>query len=82
MGDSSMTRMEARRSTHEELMAVVLSLIAEFSGHLPAGTVIRVLGEAREQLLASGARTGLVAAAEAMARAQLCTLLPARGAIA
>jgi hypothetical protein len=81
MGDGSMTRQEARRATHDELMAVVMSLIAEFSGQLPAGTVIRALAQAREQLLAAGVRTGLASAAEALAREQLSSLLPARGAI-
>lgn len=71
--------LAARRSAREELHAVTDALIAEFAGALPARTVIRHVGQAREQLLAVGVRAGLTVAAEAMARTRLCTLLPAHG---
>lgn len=71
--------LAARRSARDELIAVTDALIAEFAGRLPAGTVIRQVGQAREQLLASGVRAGLAVAAEAMARTRLSTLIPAHG---
>jgi len=58
-------------------MDVTASLIAEFAGRLPAGTVIRCVARAREQLLGSGVRSGLTLAAESMARLRLSELLPA-----
>jgi len=56
---------------------VVSSLIAEFAGQVPAGTVIRCVARSREQLLGSGVRSGLAAAAESMARLRLSQLVPA-----
>ena len=73
-------RLHARRATHNELMAVASSLVAEFSGQLPAGTVLRGLAQTRERLLAAGVRAGLAPAAETAARAQLNRLVPAHGA--
>lgn len=69
--------LAARRSAREELHAVTDALIAEFAGALPPRTVIRHVGQAREQLLAVGVRAGLTVAAEAMARTRLRAVLPA-----
>ena len=66
----------ARREAHGELQAVTGGLIAEFAGHVPAGTVIAHVARAREQLLSTGMRSGLVPATESMARARLRQLLP------
>lgn len=74
------SRLEARRSSRGDVMAVTDRLIAEFAGALPAGTVMRHVCRAREQLLATGVRAGLAVAAEAMARTRLRTLLSAHGA--
>jgi hypothetical protein len=71
--------VEARRVARAELIAVTETLIAEFAGSVPAGTVIRHLALAREQLLAAGVRAGLAAAAEAMARLRLATLVVPHG---
>jgi hypothetical protein len=73
--------LQARRSAEQELVSVADCLIAEFAGVLPAGTVIRQVGRAREQLLAAGVRAGLAVAVEAMARTRLRTLIPAHGAV-
>lgn len=62
---------ETRRSTHDDLLALSLAMTDEFSGRLPAGTVIRAVAVARERLLAAGVRDGLVVSVESMARAQL-----------
>jgi hypothetical protein len=70
---------EARRAAREELIEVTEALIAEFAGAVPAGTVIRQLALAREQLLAAGVRAGLAAAAEAMARVRLTGLAAPHG---
>jgi hypothetical protein len=69
--------VEARWAAQQGLTEVTASLIAEFAGLLPAGTVIRCLARAREQLLNSGVRSGLAAASESSARLQLMELLPA-----
>jgi len=68
---------ETRRATRQDLSEVTNSLIAEFAGRLPAGTIIRCVAQAREQLLRSGLRTGLAVAAESMARIRLSEILPA-----
>ncbi len=78
--DHDHTRLAARRSAEHDLVAVTDLLIAEFAGILPAGTVIRHVARAREQLLGSGVRTGLATAAEALARRRLSTLVPAHAA--
>jgi hypothetical protein len=72
-----LTSYEVRRSARDELIAVTEELIAEFAGRVPAGTVIRHLALAREQLLADGVRAGVAVAAEAMARMRLVALVPA-----
>lgn len=70
---------EARRAARDELIAVSQTLIAEFAGTVPAGTVIRHLAIAREQLLTAGVRAGLAAAAETMARLRLGALAAPHG---
>ncbi len=72
---------EARRSAAHELAAVTDMLIAEFAWALPAGTVVRRVARAREQLLDAGVRAGLAVAVETMARARLRELLPAHNVI-
>jgi len=72
-----MNRVEARWATRQDLREVTTILIAELAGRLPAGTVIRTVAPAREQLLDSGARAGLAVAADSMARLRLSELLPA-----
>ena len=80
-GSDAVNALEARWATREDLEEVTTSLIAEFAGRLPAGTVIRCVSRAREQLLSSGVRSGLAVAAESMVRLRLSELLPAhRGA--
>ena len=68
---TSVTAFEARQSVHAELAAVTDTLIAEHSSHVPAGTVIRCVAQAREQLLRAGVRAGLAIAVESMARTRL-----------
>jgi len=70
------TGFEVRRATHGDLMELSVSLAAEFSGLVPAGTVIGTVAEARERLLAMGVRAGLVVAVASMARARLGRLCP------
>jgi hypothetical protein len=70
------TAFEARRSTHGALMALSVSLVEEFSGQVPAGTVIGCIAQARERLLAAGVRAGLVVAVESMTRGRLERLAP------
>lgn len=78
MGESNaVNAVEARWATRENLEDVTASLIAQFAGRLPAGTAIRCVARAREQLLSSGVRSGLAVAAESMARLRLYDLLPA-----
>ena len=72
-----MSAVEARWAAREDVQEVTSSLIAEFAGRLPAGTVIRCVARAREQLLGSGMRSGLAVAAESMARMRLSEQLPA-----
>lgn len=80
-GGIGVSRLEARRTARRDLIAVTDRLIAEFAGQVPAGTVMRYVGRAREQLLATGVRAGLAVAAEAMARARLRTLLSGHGSV-
>ena len=70
-----MSSFEARQVMREQLRSVTASLIAEFAGDVPAGAVIRCVARARDELLRSGVDTGLPAAAEAMARLKLRTLV-------
>ncbi|EYR64087.1 hypothetical protein N866_15975 [Actinotalea ferrariae CF5-4] len=74
-----MTGFQVRRSTREPLNALSVSLAQEFSDHVPAGTVIRSVAQAREALLAVGVRAGLVVAVESMTRARLQALAATSG---
>lgn len=74
------TTHDARQAAYEELQAVISGLISEFAGSISAGTVIRHVARAREQLLGAGVRSGLAVAAESMARARLRQLLPVHAA--
>lgn len=74
-----LTGFEARRAARDEMTAVTDTLIAEFAGMVPAGTVIRHLALAREHLLDAGVRAGLAAAAETMARLRLMKLVAPHG---
>ena len=56
------------------------SLVAEYAGQVPAGTVIRCVAQAREQLLRADVRHGLAVAVESMARSRLRTMGQAHGA--
>lgn len=69
-----MTAFEVRRSTFGDMTALSATLAAEFDDQVSAGTVIRAVAKAREQLLAAGVRAGLVAAVESMTRARLASL--------
>ena len=69
--------VEARWAAREDLREVTSSLIVEFAGRLPAGTVMRCVARAREQVLGSWVRSGVTVAVESMARLRLSELLPA-----
>jgi hypothetical protein len=73
---SAATAFEVRRSTHGEVLELSVSLAAEYSGLVPAGTVIGIVARARERMLTMGVRAGLVVAVESMARARLARLCP------
>jgi hypothetical protein len=76
-GSDETSSVEFRSATRQELIDVTSSLIAEFAGLVPPGSVIRCVARAREQLLRSGVRAGLAVATESMARLRLSELLPA-----
>lgn len=76
-GSDAVNAVEARWATRADFQDVTDSLIAEYAGRLPAGTVIRAVARAREQMLSAGVRSGLAIAAEAMARLRLSERLPA-----
>ena len=78
---TELTGFEVRQSAHAELVALTESLIAEYSGRIPAGTVIRCVAQAREQLLRAGVRAGLAAAVESMTHIRLRTIGPAHEAM-
>ena len=65
------TAFEARRHAKEGLDSATRSLMVEFAEIVPAGTVLRVVARAREDLLRSGVRQGLASATYAMARHRL-----------
>ena len=73
-----MTSHEARQARRAELRKLTDELIAEFSGTVPAGTVMRVVARVREELQRCGVRVDLAAATEAAARSQLIGHRPAR----
>jgi hypothetical protein len=74
----NVTTYEARQEGREELRSGTAALIAEFADSVPAGTVIRYVARAREELLRAGVRHGLAIATEAAARRQLRDLTDAR----
>ena len=78
-GTVDITGFEARRDARAEMLAITDTLIAEFAGAVPAGTVIRHIAVAREHLLAAGVRAGLAVAAEAMVRVRLAQLAAPHG---
>ncbi len=73
-------RHDARVTARAELSEATARLVAEFAAQLPAGTVISSIVRAREELLRSGVRDGLAAAAEALARHQLRERVPVHAA--
>ena len=73
---------DQRIAARDELHEVTTSLIAEFAGRVPAGTVIRCVAKAREQLLRAGVRAGLATATESSARNSLTTLGSPHGSVA
>lgn len=80
MNDMSRTRgQDARQATHRELDEVSAGLIAEFADRVLAGTVLRCVAQAREELARAGVSAGLAVAAEAMARIRLAALVTAHG---
>lgn len=66
-----LTWLETDAEPRQDMRWVSDRLIAEFDGLLPAGTVIRHVARAREQLVVLGLRAGLAYATEAMARSRL-----------
>jgi hypothetical protein len=76
--DGRCTAFDARKQAQTGLDSDTQILIAEFADGLPAGTVIRSVARAREELLHSGVRRGLALATVAMARHRLqASLRPA-----
>jgi hypothetical protein len=69
--DASSTAFHARKQARAGLDSATQALIAEFAEAVPAGTVIRSVARAREELLRSGVRQGLAVATLAMARHRL-----------
>ena len=65
------TAYQARKQAQGGLDVATQSLIVEFGGAVSAGTVIRTVARAREELLRSGVRHGLAIATLAMARTRL-----------
>ena len=59
------------------MLAMTEGLIAEFSGLVTAGSVMRCIARCREQLRRSGVRHGLVPATQAAARVKLTAAIPA-----
>jgi hypothetical protein len=69
--------VDPRRSSRQELRTVSIGLVAEFSGRVPAGEVLRCIARAREDLLRAGVDAGLAVAAESLARTRLLAIVPA-----
>ena len=65
------TAYQARKQAQDGLDLATQALIVEFGAALSAGTVIRTVARAREELLRSGVRHGLAIATAAMARQRL-----------
>jgi hypothetical protein len=70
-------RPDDRHAMHAEMLTMTEQLIAEYAGVAPAGVVIAHVARAREHLLRTGIRQGLVAATEAAARLRLAGYVPA-----
>jgi hypothetical protein len=70
--------LQQRRIARDEMLAMTEGLIAEFSGLLPAGSVMRCVARCRKQLHRAGIRHGLVPATEAATRMKLTAVVPAR----
>jgi hypothetical protein len=62
---------QARRESRSHLVGLIESLRSEFAGEVPVGAVIAETVRARDLLLASGVRSGLIIAVEAMVRTRL-----------
>jgi hypothetical protein len=78
MSQAEPTSSYATRCTiRQDVLDMTTSLVAEFAGQLPAGTVIAYVARAREQLARSGLRAELTLATEAVARQRLAELTPA-----
>ena len=60
---------------HAQLLELTERLVREHRGRLSAGTVIRAVTGAREELRAAGARDDLLHAVEALARRRLDSAL-------
>lgn len=71
---------ERRQEHRAAMMSMTERLVAEFSGQVPAGSVIRTVARCQARLYDTGVRQGLVDATEAMARQQLSGRIPAHGA--
>jgi hypothetical protein len=67
---------QQRRAERDEILAMTEGLIAEFSGLVSAGSVMRCIARCRKQLHRSGIRHGLVPATEAAARVKLTAVVP------
>lgn len=72
-----MNPVEERSAVRHQFEKVIERLIAEYGGVFSAGTIIRTAGRAREELLATGVRAGLMDATESMTRQRLAARVPA-----
>lgn len=65
-----------REAQRAALATLTSRLVAEFSEHLPPGSVIRCVARCRESLAGMGVKDGLALAVEGMARGLLLQRLP------
>lgn len=74
--------MTRRRShaIHDDLIALTDRLIAQYSGALPAGAVMRCVSRTYQELRIAGVRDDVLSRTEQVARTQLAARLPAHGA--
>ena len=76
---AALTAADVRDVAGRQMNEATQRLVATFAGVLPAETVLRIVGEAREDLLNVGLQhPGLATATEAMARTRLLTLASSR----
>jgi hypothetical protein len=68
------TAFEARQRVRDDLALVRSRLVAEFAFRLPADSVVRQVGQVRQELVGRGVRAGLPQAVEGMARQRLLLL--------